>query len=133
MFQTLDFCLGSCYYYKVIKDVPMSLPTKQQVFETVTTTVLTVVAVVYTAGKRLGEAYFAQQDVVNEDLATFGRAVVTGTRNAVGATYRLGQEVRVEFDVLYPVVQPKVVALYNSVKVQHNKVSDYLRNKLNNN
>ena len=111
----------------------MSLPTRQQVFETTTTTVLTAVAIVYLTGKRLGEAYFTHQDVVNEDLATFGRAVVTGTRNAVGATYRLGQEARVGFDALYPVVQPKVVALYNSVKVQHNKVSDYLRNKLNNN
>ena len=72
----------------------MTLPTRQQIIESTTTAVLTAIAVVYAAGQRLGAAYYANQDTVNEDLATFVAAVREGTSRSVAFTLQLGRDAR---------------------------------------
>lgn len=111
----------------------MSLPTKQQALSNTITAFATAVAVVYALGKRLGEAYYKHHEAVYTDLATFGRAFVTGSSNAINTTYALGVTSRTAFDTYYPVAKPQVLALYVKAKVCHNNVSDYLRSKFANN
>jgi len=111
----------------------MSLPTKQQALSNTFTAVAYAVAIVYVLGQRLGRAYYANQETVHSDLATFKEAVVTGSRNAIGATYVLGYATRTGFDTYYPVAKPQVLALYAKAKVCHNSVSDYLRLRFANN
>lgn len=111
----------------------MTLPTKQQALSTTITAFATAVAVVYALGKRFGESYYNHRETVYTDLATFGRAFVTGSRNAINATYAFGVTSRTAFDTYYPVAKPQAIALYTKVKVYHNNVSDYLRSKFGNN
>ena len=101
-----------------------------KVLQGTVTTALTAVAVVYALGERAGKAYFANQEQVHEDLAAFYAAFRTGLTTAYNVTYRLGAESRVLFNEYYPVVAPRVTALYNRTIVLHNEVSDYLRGKL---
>ena len=101
-----------------------------KVLQGTVTTALTAVAVVYALGERAGKAYFANQEQVHEDLAAFYAAFRTGLSTAYNVTYRLGAESRVLFNEYYPVVAPRVTALYNRTVVLHNEVSDYLRGKL---
>ena len=104
---------------------------REQLLQNTVTGLLTVVAVIYAAGERTGAYYFENQEEIHEDLRVFFDAVKTGTSNAVSVTLQLGRDARVAYDELYPVVAPKVVALYKQVKVRHNELSDYLRAKLN--
>ena len=55
---------------------------------------------------------------------------VQALSTAYNVTYRLGAKTRVLFNEYYPVVAPRVTALYNRTIVLHNEVSDYLRGKL---
>lgn len=104
---------------------------REQLLQNTVTGLLTVVAVIYAGGQRAGAYYFENQEEINADLLVFLAAVKTGFVNAVRATRQLGRDARVAYDENYPVVAPKVVALYEQVKVRHNELSDYLRAKLN--
>ena len=103
---------------------------RDQVVQGTITTALTAVAVIYALGERAGKAYFTNQEQVHSDLATFAAAVRTGAVTAYNVTYQLGANARVLFNEYYPVVAPRVTALYNRTVVLHNEVSDYLRGKL---
>ena len=107
----------------------MSLPTRQQALSTTFTAVAYAVAIVYVLGQRLGRAYYANQETIHSDLATFKEAVVTGSRNAIGTTFAVALTSRAAFDTYYPVVKPRALALYARSRVWHNEVSDYLRGR----
>lgn len=73
---------------------------------------LTAVAVLYSLGRRVGSAYFANREKVDSSVREFATAVVTGTKVAYATTYQLGVDARAFHTEHLPAVRTRLDQAY---------------------
>ncbi len=90
---------------------------------------LTTVAVLYSLGRRVGSAYFANREEVDAGVREFTTAVVTGTKVAYATTYQLGVAARGFHEEHLPSVHTRLDQAYTTAMDLYNTAVVYLEDR----
>lgn len=90
---------------------------------------LTTVAVLYSLGRRVGSAYFANREEVDTSVREFATAVVTGTKVAYSTAYQLGVEARDFHEEHLPAVRARLDQAYAYTMDLYNSGITYLEDR----